>query len=89
MDPRADNSRMMPKAHVHAAIACLPLAACAGQPLIPIGYLDADHWAIAVPIGRTHTIISTLFVTQNAYPREALPEALLRFVEEDLAAGVK
>ena len=26
-----------------------------------------------------------MFVTQNAYPREALLEALLRFVEEDLA----
>jgi hypothetical protein len=24
-------------------------------------------------------------VTQNAYPREALVEAILRFVEEDLA----
>ena len=28
-----------------------------------------------------------MFVTQNAYPREALLEALLRFVEEDLAAA--
>ena len=27
----------------------------------------------------------SMFVTQNAYPREALLEALLRFVEEDLA----
>jgi len=27
-----------------------------------------------------------MFVTQNAYPREALMEALLRFLEEDLAA---
>jgi hypothetical protein len=25
-----------------------------------------------------------MFVTQNAYPREALLDALLRFVEEDL-----
>ena len=25
-----------------------------------------------------------MFVTQNAYPREALLEAVLRFVEEDL-----
>jgi len=25
-----------------------------------------------------------MFATQNAYPREALAEALLRFVEEDL-----
>jgi hypothetical protein len=47
-------------------------------------YLNADHWAVAVPIARTHTTISALFVTQNAYPREALAEAILRFVEEDL-----
>src|SRR5262249_22643294 len=50
-----------------------------------LGYLNADHWAMAVPISRVHTTIGSLFVTQNAYPREALVEALLRFVEEDLA----
>ena len=50
-----------------------------------VGYVNADHWALAVPINRTHTTIASLFVTQNAYPREALLEALLRFVEEDLA----
>lgn len=48
-------------------------------------YLDADHWAIAVPVARTHATVASLLVTQNAYPREALLEALLRFVEEDLA----
>lgn len=50
-----------------------------------VGYVNADHWAIALPIARAHTLIGALFVTQNAYPREALLEALLRFVEEDLA----
>jgi dienelactone hydrolase len=54
-----------------------------------IAYVNADHWALAVPISRTHSTISKLFVTQNAYPREALLEAVLRFVEEDLAAGTK
>jgi len=54
-----------------------------------VGYLNADHWAIAVPIARTHDTIGSLFVTQNAYPREALMEAVLRFVEEDLAARGK
>lgn len=54
-----------------------------------IAYVNADHWALAVPIARTHSTISTLFVTRNAYPREALLEAVLRFVEEDLAAGAK
>jgi len=50
-----------------------------------VGYVNADHWALAVPIARSHTTIGSLFVTQNAYPREALVESLLRFVEEDLA----
>ena len=49
-----------------------------------MGYLDADHWAIAVPVARSHPFIGSVFVTQNAYPREALLEALLRFLEEDL-----
>jgi hypothetical protein len=54
-----------------------------------IGYVNADHWAIVVPISRTHDTIGSLFVTQNAYPREALLEAVLRFVEEDLDARGK
>ncbi|MFO1206538.1 MAG: hypothetical protein U1E63_12550 [Burkholderiales bacterium] len=49
-----------------------------------VAYLNADHWAIAVPISRSHPTISAVFVTENAYPREALAEALLRFIEEDL-----
>ena len=50
-----------------------------------MGYLNADHWAVAVPVNRTHPTVASVFVTQNAYPREALLEAILRFVEEDLA----
>jgi hypothetical protein len=49
-----------------------------------VGYVNADHWALAVPVSRTHPSISAMFVTRNAYPREALFEALLRLVEEDL-----
>jgi hypothetical protein len=52
-----------------------------------VGYVNADHWALVVPIARQHDTIAALFVTQNAYPREALTEALLRFIEEDLAAA--
>ena len=51
-----------------------------------IAYLNADHWALAVPISRSHQTIGAVLVTQNAYPREALAEAILRFVEEDLEA---
>lgn len=51
-----------------------------------LGYANADHWAVAIPIARTHPTVGKMLVDQNAYPREALLEAVLRFVEEDLAA---
>jgi hypothetical protein len=51
-----------------------------------VGYVNADHWALAVPVSRSHPWITSMFATRNAYPREALLEALLRFVEEDLEA---
>ena len=49
-----------------------------------LGYLNADHWALSVPIARSHPNIGQVIVNQNAYPREALLEAVFRFVEEDL-----
>jgi hypothetical protein len=51
-----------------------------------LGYLNADHWAVVAPVARTHSTIASVLVTRNAYPREALVEAILRFVEEDLAS---
>jgi hypothetical protein len=47
-------------------------------------FVNADHWAIAVPVARHHPLIGKTVVDHNDYPREALLEALLRFVEEDL-----
>ncbi|HSC27276.1 MAG TPA: hypothetical protein VLD67_08380 [Vicinamibacterales bacterium] len=52
-----------------------------------LGFLNADHWAIAVPVSRSHPVISRSLVNRNDYPREALLEAVLRFVEEDLESG--
>jgi hypothetical protein len=49
-----------------------------------LGYLNADHWAIAVPLNRSHPFISLNFIDKNAFPREVLLEAIVRFVEEDL-----
>jgi len=49
-----------------------------------LGFLNADHWAIAIPVNRSHPQIAKSFVDHNDYPREAMLEALLRFVEEDL-----
>lgn len=54
-----------------------------------LGFLNADHWAVAVPVNRSHPVISKTLVNHNDYPREALLEAVLRFVEEDLASGAR
>jgi hypothetical protein len=50
-----------------------------------MGYLNADHWAAAVPIAEEHPFIGRHFVDKNDFPRTAIAEALMRFVEEDLA----
>ena len=52
-----------------------------------VGFLNADHWAVAVPIDRAHGVIGSTFVNHNDYPREALLESLLRYVEEDVGAA--
>ena len=54
-----------------------------------LGYVNADHWAVAVPVARTHETIGSIFVDKNSYPREALLEAVLRFVEEDISDSEK
>lgn len=50
-------------------------------------YLNADHLAVAVPIARTHPVIAALLAEYNAFPREAMLEALLRLIDEDIASG--
>lgn len=52
-----------------------------------LGFVNADHWALAVPIDRSHPTLGATLVDDNDYPREALLEAVLRFVEEDLSAS--
>ena len=49
-----------------------------------VAYVNADHWALAVPIARTHSFVGKMITTKNSYPREALLETVLRYIEEDL-----
>ena len=37
-----------------------------------MGYLNADHWAIAVPIAESHPFIGRHFADKNTYPRQAI-----------------
>ncbi len=54
-----------------------------------LAYVNADHWALVLPIARSHSMLGSTFVDRNDYPREALTEAILRFVEEDLATRAR
>ncbi len=52
---------------------------------VVMGFLNADHWSIVVPIDRTHSFVSSTLANRNDFPREVLLEAVMRFVEEDLS----
>jgi hypothetical protein len=50
-----------------------------------LGYLNSDHWAVALPFNRsTRSFWNLLLRNHNAFPREVLFEAILRYVEDDL-----
>ncbi len=54
-----------------------------------LGYANADHLAVAMPIGANAPVLAATLMTHNDYPRAVLLEAAIRFVEEDLRlAGV-
>ena len=52
-----------------------------------LGFFNADHWAMSVPIARQHEVSQAIFADQNDFPREIALEAILRFIEEDLGSG--
>jgi hypothetical protein len=52
-----------------------------------LGFINADHWALALPIERSHPFVGGTLVNRNDFPREALLEAVLRYIEEDLGPG--
>ena len=52
-----------------------------------LGFFNADHWAMSVPIARQHEVSQAIFADKNDFPREIALEAILRFIEEDLESG--
>ncbi|MFP5212469.1 MAG: hypothetical protein ACLGPL_03740 [Acidobacteriota bacterium] len=50
-----------------------------------LGYPNADHFAVTMPISARKSPLLAALADKNDYPRAALLEAALRFVEEDLA----
>jgi hypothetical protein len=45
-----------------------------------LSYLNADHWAVALPLARNVPKLRRLFAGRNDYPREILLEAIVRSV---------
>ena len=54
-----------------------------------LGYVNADHWSIALPFNRSASPMAQAFAGNNAFPREVLIESLLSIVEEHLAPGLR
>ena len=52
-----------------------------------LGYLNADHWAIALPLARNVPKLRPVFAGHNDYPREILLESIVRSVEEQLRSS--
>jgi hypothetical protein len=49
-----------------------------------LGFVRADHLAIAMPIARLPVVPVQLLMHHNAFPREVMLEAIVRAVEEAL-----
>lgn len=49
-----------------------------------LGYPNADHFAVAMPPSKDNSLLLAALVNKGDYPRAALLEASVRFVEEDL-----
>ena len=50
-----------------------------------LGYVNADHWAVALPIAASNKVLGGTVVDRNDFPRDALWEAVVRYVEWDLS----
>ncbi len=53
-----------------------------------LAFTNADHWAMSTPVARQLPIMQATFANRSDYPQEVLLEAILRYVEEDLAKGL-
>jgi len=50
-----------------------------------LGYANADHWGVAVPIEEKRPTLATFVTGHNWFPRDALVEAIALYLSEQLA----
>ncbi len=51
-----------------------------------LGYANADHWAVAIPIEEKRPLVAALVTGHNWYPRNVLVEAIVLYTAEQLAS---
>ena len=49
-----------------------------------LGYMNGDHWAVALPFTEESKRLASTLVTKNVFPRDAMLEAVLLYVSEQL-----
>ncbi|MBP6682856.1 MAG: hypothetical protein KA159_06040 [Halioglobus sp.] len=52
-----------------------------------LGYANADHWAVSLPVARSSPLLGATVVSQNNYPREVLWQAMIDFIVADLESA--
>ena len=50
-----------------------------------LGYVNADHWSVALPIEEKRPVLATLVTGHNWFPRDTLVEAIALYLSEQLA----
>ncbi|HKQ24895.1 MAG TPA: hypothetical protein VJT81_10685 [Burkholderiales bacterium] len=50
-----------------------------------LGYANADHWGVAVPIEEKRPLLAALVTGYNRFPRDLLVEAIVLYTAEQLA----
>jgi len=48
-----------------------------------LGFLKADHWAIAMPLDKTYPLLAKTVLNKNAYPREIMLSTALEMIVSD------
>ena len=49
-----------------------------------LGYANGDHWAIALPFIEKRGVVAATIATKNVFPRDAMFEAVLLYVRENI-----
>ncbi|MFK5978237.1 MAG: hypothetical protein QM488_05060 [Rhizobiaceae bacterium] len=50
-----------------------------------LGYMNADHWAIAMPFEKSFPLLTKTFINRNIFPREIMLSSAIEVIASDLS----